>query len=315
MMYATRNIFLAVLAVTLLSIGVPLVAAQNNGIQYQESAGIVRLTTDDIDIKITGAGTTPHFQWWDPDSPTVDYHVMFVKLFEANDTNADGAFTLGTDTMIGAPFALPTSDWDISDFVVQYDGDNATAVHFNFTSTTTHDPRPTGQGADYGSLPSIPEFDVSVEIRVHIDLENAGEMKFDVVLAGWQWTYEDSILVMQFTVTESSHGAAQGTTAPTGFNETATQFNFANGYMQYESTALAAENTIQVKASHGAGTGLEAGESIYLAFEYFGNETLEYDPTIGILSTEPTAIDPILLLIGGAVALIVVVAVIVKLRK
>jgi hypothetical protein len=78
---------------------------------------------------------------------------------------------------------------------------------------------------------------------------------------------------------------------------------------------LAAENTIQVKASHGAGTGLEAGESIYLAFEYFGNETLEYDPTIGILSTEPTAIDPILLLIGGAVALIVVVAVIVKLRK
>ena len=82
----TRSLF-AVFALMMLSVSIPLVAAQANSIEYRHAAGIVTLETDDIEIRVTGNNQAPHFHWWDPNSQTVDYHVMFVKLFEANDTN------------------------------------------------------------------------------------------------------------------------------------------------------------------------------------------------------------------------------------
>lgn len=314
-MNLNRKTTLAFFALMLVAIGVPLAAAQGNSVEYQYSAGIVSLTTDDIAIKVTGNNQAPHFHWWDPNTPTVDYHVMFVKMFEANDTNTDGFFESDTDQVIGAPFALPTTDWNFSDFVTVEEDGNTTEVHFNFTTTAEYDPRPEGTGTDYGNLPSMPAFNVSIEVRVHMDLTNAGEMKFDLIVEGWDWTYEDSILVLQFTVTESAHGQLQGDTNPTGFGKTGTKFQFNAGFFEYEETALAANNSLQVKASYGESTGMEAGESVYLAFENFGNETLEYDPILGIESTTGFALDTMTLaLIGGAVVVLLLVVIIVKKR-
>ncbi|MHA2423248.1 MAG: hypothetical protein ACXAEF_00540 [Candidatus Thorarchaeota archaeon] len=315
-MSANRNYAIAAFAMFLLGLGMPLVAAQSNSIQYQQSAGIVTLTTDDIDIRVTGANQAPHFHWWDPNNPTVDYHVMFPKMFEANDTNTNGVFDVGTDIMIGTPFALPTTNWDFSGFDVETDGENTTAIHFNFTTSSTYDPRGSDSGSQSGNIPDLDEFDVYIEIRVHLDMTSPGEFKFDVIIDGWEWTYDDSILVMQFTITESAHGQ-QGVSddAPSGFQHTGTQFDFANGYMQYEETALAAQNQIEVKASYGEGTGLEAGQNVYLAFEYFGDETLVYDPVIGITSSDAISSDTLLLVAGGAIILLVVVLVLWKLKR
>jgi len=312
-----KKVILATFAVLMMGIGMPLAAAQGNSVEYQYSAGIVTLNTDDISIKVTGNNQAPHFHWWDPNTPTVDYHVMFVKMFEANDTNADGAYTNGTDTMVGAPFALPTIGWEFSDFVLDEEGDNITAVHFNFTTTTEFDPRPEGAGMDYGNLPNLPAFNVTIEIRVHLNLTTPGEMKFDLIVEGWEWTYEDSILVLQFNLTESNHGEVQGDRDPSGFHKTGTMFQFENGYFGYEETALAANNSLQVRASYGEGTGLEAGQAIYLAFENFGNETLEYDPTLGIESSSSTGfiLDSMTLaLIGGAVVVLLLVVAIIRRR-
>ncbi|MHA1136752.1 MAG: hypothetical protein ACTSSE_09710 [Candidatus Thorarchaeota archaeon] len=316
-MNLNRKATLALFALTLVAIGVPLAAAQGSSIQYQYSAGIVSLTTDDIAIKVTGNNQAPHFHWWDPNTPDVDYHVMFVKMFEANDTDANGAFDNATDHIVGAPFALPTTDWDFSDFAVDEDDGNITAVHFNFTTTSEYNPRPEGVGQDYGSLPAMPAFNVTIEVRVHLNLSTPGEMKFDLMVEGWDWTYEDSILVLQFTVTESAHGQLQGDDAPNGFQRDGTKFQFDEGYFEYEETAFAANNSLQVKASYGEGIGMEAGESIYLAFENFGNETLEYDPILGIESTDSTdfALDTMTLaMIGGAVVVLLIVVVVVKRR-
>jgi hypothetical protein len=93
--------------------------------------------------------------------------------------------------------------------------------------------------------------------------------------------------------------------------------------MEYEPTALAAQNTLAVNASHERTTGLYAGESVYLSFPYFGNETLFYDPIVGIntdalTSTPAPSIldDPnSLYLIGGAIGVIALVAIILKIRK
>lgn len=296
--------------------GVPLAAAQSTGILYQHSAGIVSLETDDIAVKVTGNDQAPHFHWWDPNSPSVDYHVMFVKMFEANDTNVNGAFDNDTDVMIGAPFVLPTAGWDFSGFETVEEEGNITEVHFNFTTEATYDPRPEGTGVDYGNLPSLPAFDVNVSINVHMYLDTPGEFKFDLIVEGWGWTYEDSILVIMFTVTESAHGQAQGDRDPSGFQRDGTKFQFENGYFEYEETALAANNTLEVKASYGDASGGYSGNAIYLSFENFGDETLKYDPVLGVLPSEPGFIlDPMTLGIVAGAAVIILLAVVLFRRK
>ncbi|MHA1637928.1 MAG: hypothetical protein ACTSUB_07930 [Candidatus Thorarchaeota archaeon] len=313
-MQMSKNLLLSTMFLFILGIGVPIVAAQGTGIQYQNSSGTVTLSTDDIELRITGVGETPHFHWWDPNSPDVDYHAMFVRLFEANDTDTDGVYDNGTDTMVGSSFALPSTDWDVSEFDLEQEGDNVTAVHFNFTSTIEHNPRPAAGG--YGNLPTMDVFDVYVQIRVHMDLTNPGEMKFDLIVDGWNWTYTDSILVFMFTITESAHGQNQaGTSSPDVFGHTGTKFSFGDAYMEYNTTALAAQNTLTVKASYAESAGAQAGTAIYLAFENFGNETLVYDPILGVDSSSDFISDNILLIgIGVALVALVVVFVVVRMK-
>ena len=307
---------LALFALMLIGMGVPLAAAQSTGILYQYSAGIVSLETDDIAIKVTGNDQAPHFHWWDPNTPDVDYHVMFAKIFEANDTNANEVYDHGVDTMIGAPFALPTTGWDFSGFETVEDGGNVTEVHFNFTTEATFDPRPEGTGADYGHLPSLPAFDVNMSVNVHMYLENPGEFKFDLIVEGWNWTYEESILVLMFTVCESAHGQNQGDTDPSGFHKVGTKFQFENGYFEYNETALAANNTLQVRASFGDAPGEYAGNAVYLSFANFGDDTLEYDPVLGVLPSEPgLVLDPMTLGIVAGAAIIVLLAIVLVRRK
>jgi hypothetical protein len=307
---------LALFTLMLMGIGVPLAAAQSTGILYQYSAGMVSLETDDIAIKVTGNDQAPHFHWWDPNTPDVDYHVMFVRMFEANDTNDDGIYENGTDIMIGAPFVLPTTGWAFSDFETVEEDGNTTEVHFNFTTEATFDPRPEGTGMDYGQLPSLPAFDVNVSINVHIYLENPGEFKFDLIVEGWSWTYENSLLVLMFTITESAHGQAQGDTDPSGFHKVGTKFQFENGYFEYEDTALAANNTLQVRASFGESPGEYSGNAVYLSFENFGDDTLEYDPILGVNPSEPSLVlDPMTLGIVAGVAIIAILAIVLVRRR
>ncbi|MEM2143294.1 MAG: hypothetical protein QXS20_09910 [Candidatus Thorarchaeota archaeon] len=313
-MKSHKATLVALAAIAMIALCVPLVSAQGSQLQYRYQAGIASFETSELAVKVTAAGQVPHFHYWSPVNPTVNYHVMFVKIFEASDTDSDAVFTPGVDHIVGPVFALPSTNWEFSGFSTETSNGNVTAIHFNFTSTQNFDPRPDLPGNPYGPLPPLSPFDVQVQIRVHMSVSAPNQFKFDLIISGWQWTYDDSMLVFQFTVTESNHGENQGTRPPSGLYREQTTFRFGNGYMQYEETALAAQNMIQVRASHGEGTGQEAGTSIYLAFAYFGNSTLEYDPVLGVVSTTGLPVDPSTLLIGGIV-LIVVVAVALKLRK
>jgi len=265
------------LALFALVASLPLVTAQGNGMQYQHSQGMVELSTDEISVKVTAMNQVPHFHWWNASDPGADYHVMFLKLFEATDNNTDGSYDPENDSLVGAPFALPSSGWDFSGFETEEDsGGNVTAVHFNFTTTETFEPPVTGPG------PGMPEFDATIQIRVHMDMENPDQMKFDLVVDGWEWAQEDSMLVFQFTISESEHGQNQGNREPSEFAKEGNKFEFGGAFMEYAEEASAGEHQVQVRGTYGQGPEGEAGKSVYLAFEYFGNETLEYDPTIGV---------------------------------
>jgi hypothetical protein len=316
----TQTQLMVALAAVVLLASVPYVAAQGSGIEYQYATGMVSLTTDDIGVRVSAYNQVPHFHWWNASSPGTDYHVMFLKLFEADDTDDDGAFDPETDRIVGVPYLLPASIWDFSGFVTEEQDSVVVAVHFNFTTTDTFTPT-----VPITTTPTIPAqvpdpFDVTLQIRVHIDVNNPQEMKFDIVISGWSWTYDDSILVFQFTVTESEHGADEGTDEPPEFVQDGNRFEFGEGYLEYAEQAQAGESVVQVRGVQGQGTGDEAGKSVYLAFAYFGDETLEYDPIIGI---SPAAEDGNgldidynqLLLMAGGVSIIVLVIIIAKMKR
>ncbi|NHI83960.1 MAG: hypothetical protein EAX81_06635 [Candidatus Thorarchaeota archaeon] len=300
---------------------VPFVAAQEGGIQYQHANSVVTVTTDAIGVKVTAFNQVPHFTIWDENdtTPGTDYHVTFINLFEANDTDGDGVYDPEVDHRYGDPFTLPTSDWSFSGFQEEYDGDDVIAVHFNFTNEDTFTPTPT---APYMLADAPSTMDLEIEIRVHINATYIDRMKFDLALDGWEWMYEGSILVFQFAISDSEHGANQGTGAPTDFaeDESGYKFTFGEAWMECANFAYAENGThqsqVQVKASHGSGGQGSIGNAVYIAFEYFGNNSLDYDPTLGILSEEVLPIPTeTLLIVGGAVIVLVVIAIVLKMRK
>jgi len=234
---------------------------QDNGIQHKETAGLVEITTNELVVKVTASGTVPHFHFWNPEEDGSTYHVMFLKLFEVNDTDEDGIYNKDVDKMIGVPMALPVSNWELSEFdIVQVDS-MVESIHFNFTT--------------------------------HVNATNLNEMKFDLIISGWDWQQEDSLLVFQFTVSQSAYEQDQERGKPENIVHEGNKLQFGErgeGYFEYAEEAQAGNLPIQVR---GSSNDENEGYSVYLAFEYFGEDTLVYDPTLGIsagVGEETTAI-------------------------
>ncbi|TXT61388.1 MAG: conserved exported protein of unknown function [Promethearchaeota archaeon] len=251
--------------------------AQQNKYQYKKQAGKVEVTTPNLAVKITGAGNVPHFHFWNPNDTQKDYHVMFVRIFEFNDTDNDGTYTIDGDKLLGTPLALPSENWDVSEINVEKEGDEVQAIHFNFTNNASQ------QGV------GKPQSEVFIQLRMHVYAASSNEIKFDVIISDWNWESDSSYLALQYTITESEHDQEENLEKPQGFQRNGTKFQFSQGYMEYEEEAKNQNNnTLQVKASYGEGMEGDDGESVYLAFENFKGDQLIYDPTLGI-NPEQTA--------------------------
>ncbi len=305
------------MTVIMLGISLPSATAQSHHLEYEHSEGIVRLSTDNLEIRIGGVNEQPHFHWWSPTNPQIDYHMRFLGIFEVDDLAENGVYDHCVDPHISPRFTLPTTDWEFSGFETEMEDGKLLAVHFNFTSLTGFDPRPEGVEGEWNHYPAIPDMDIFVQILCHIDMDKPSEVKFDLIIDGWIWTRDDSLLVFQFVIAESNHGNGEPENAPRNFNRTQTRFQFSNGFMEYEPTALAAQNSLQVGASYGPTSGLLAGESVWLSFPYFGNETLFYDPIVGLSDTSGSSLldSATLIAVGGLILIVAVVAVVVRIRK
>ncbi|MFQ5831598.1 MAG: hypothetical protein ACE5H4_02755 [Candidatus Thorarchaeota archaeon] len=313
---------LVTLAALVLLVSAPFAVAQpHRGMQHQYSMGVATITTGEIGVMVSSNGEVPHFRWWNETDPGTDYHIMFLRLFEANDTNGDGMFVPGEDRLVGAMFVLPVAGWEFNGFVEEEQNGVVTAIHFNFTSTETYSHQGAGMTTTMPGMPGMPghmnPMVVEIQIRVHFYLATPDQFKFDLRISGWEWTYNDSILVFQFTVSESEHNRIQSPREVDIIEHEGNRFTFGHGWMEYAQNAFAgnASHQVQVHASHGDALGPQEGKSIYLAFENFGSDDLDYDPTIGLSQLATTwtffGIDYIQLLVlaGGvtAVALVVIV--------
>ncbi len=336
MQYPKTKLIIPIVSLVIL-LSLPLVDAQMTGIDYGYSTGIAVLSTEDIGLRVTAYNQVPHFQWWNMTSPRNDYHLMFLRIFETDDVNNNGIFELGVDLPVGVPYVLPSDSWEFSGFKTHEVNSIVEYVQFNFTVSTSF-PLPTTPTTPI-TTPTTPTSpttfpvtqigDDELQIRIHMNASNPQQIKFDVFLSHWYWLYDDSLLVFQFTVTESIHGQDTDHRAPSNFSKDGTRFNFDAAYMEYAEQASAGNKSISVFASSGEGLEGEGGTSIYLSFQNFGNESLVYDPTLGINGSTPVSsttsttgtlpgtdieYDEVFILFGG-VSIITLVAILSKHRR
>ncbi|MHA2142787.1 MAG: hypothetical protein ACXADC_08315 [Candidatus Thorarchaeota archaeon] len=318
---------LAALAAVMVLASVPFVAAQphHRMIDYRESLGVITISTGEIGVRVAADGEVPHFSWWNETTPGTDYHIMFSRLFEANDTNENGVFDPRIDQLVGDMFGLPMENWEFSGFVTEEQNDVITAIHFNFTNTENYDHHRPGMTTmpDMHQMPGHTNtMEVEIQIRVHFYLATPDQFKFDLKISGWEWTNTDSILVLQFSVGESDHGRHISDRDVSRIDHEGRRFSFGNAWMEYEQHAFAgnASHQVQVRASHSDPMMMHERKPIFLAFEYFGDETLDYDPVIGIspLSTTWTflGIDYTqLVLLAGSFSVLAIIVIAVKYRN
>ncbi len=266
----------------------PHTTAQMGGIEYSYGAGIATLTTNEIGVRISASNQVPHFWWWNRSAPEKNYHLQFLKLIEVQDLDEDGLFDPSTDMIVGIPFILPGMNWDFSGFYTQEEDSIVKSVHFNLSTTASFSiPIPTTTPiTTVPTTPSQIEFDVEIQIHVSINASNPNELKFGVSLSGWQWRYDDSILVFQFVISESDQEAGDKE-PPSRFEQQDNLFEFGPSYIEFAEEAYAGTSTVAVGGSYGSGTDGEEGQSVYLSFEHFGNNSLFYDPIVGMSGPSP----------------------------
>jgi hypothetical protein len=269
------------------------VTAATNGTgftwQYDAPHQQVTLTTEEMTVRVTTGGEVPHFLFWATNATgsqaPITYHVQCYQMIEFNDTDADASYSPGTDMVARPILALAAIRWNFSGFVTDQEGDTVTAVHFNFTLDEV-------QGPGYD--------DLFIQLRFHMNASSPADLKFDIVISGWPWAYSDTFLALRWDLMIQSPGQHTFQHAHQTQYQSQT-YSFDGAYFSYRNIANAGATEVPVNSSIDEQTDRTR---FYLVYPNFSDETLEHDPTIGLV-TPTTQIpgDLVVLFVVGAGAL------------
>jgi len=219
-----------------------------------KSQSDVQVDTGSFTVKVVGGNTPMYFFWANANNQT-KYKVQFNSIFEATDSQSNGTqgvFDLGTDSRVaGSMIQLASQDWTFSAINNESNGD----VHFTM-NTTTND-------------------GVEIIFQNHLYANQDSQLKFDVIINNYDFTSNDTLLVMDFKVLQS--GGSGDQSADT--NQNGNSVSFGDGFFNIADTADAGGSSIGV----GLSTASESGNSkIYVAYENFNGNDLVHDPTVGV---------------------------------
>ncbi|MBD3407985.1 MAG: hypothetical protein GF411_17830 [Candidatus Lokiarchaeota archaeon] len=275
----SRPISVCTIAVLTLLVSLSWAAASPFGIDYTLDATGLDVRNGSFGLFLMGS-QSPHYRFYDIVENTTDYHVLFVRMFEYTDTNSDGGYTHDSDVVVGSVIALQSGTWTFSNFVTQEESGEVVQLDFELASS------PGSFGPQQPSL--------QIVLVNHIEVSKNASLKFDVILSGWNWHNTNNSLAVGIVISIGQHSSGQlnRPTVATG----AGNVSFDNGYLSYPSTAEVSSQTVGVTASVNGANPQNNGEQIYFCFPYF-NETLTYDPTIGLIeissiTTTPTSPTP-----------------------
>ncbi|MFW9850901.1 MAG: hypothetical protein ACFFF4_17375 [Candidatus Thorarchaeota archaeon] len=255
-----------------------------------------------------------------PIEEVIWYDFALSAIFEANDTNKDGVFTLGVDQLVGAiiPFSRRWDSWNYSDFLLEKEGeegypqvihepeffemDELTGMHVNYTAniTTSHWDRLVVHPDDWPSVRGHTRtMHIEIMIGVHISSATPDQFMLEFQLTGWDWMYEDSILVFIFSpyvrFDDSLDPDLDALRNFAAINHEGNRMYFGGGYIEYPQIVSAGNGTDQVEVNatfadidHDYWNPHYGSDvtSIFTAFENFGDNTLDYTLNLGVVSVE-----------------------------
>ncbi len=257
-MLSMRTKTISIIFMAILLVGITNTSAK--GINSQYNNGITTLETDSMVIEIKGATNIPAFFFYAPGNDTDTYRLQLDSIFEIIDDDGNGIYDAAEDTLVpNSNLALASLNWEFSDFITDTDGETVTAIHFNITSTEALGNNPTD-----GNL--------ILQFRIHMDLVNEAELKFDVVVDGYEFVDANAMFVIAFKLT---------TTENVNMVRTQSKFSFGNAFFESETTANDTNGEMKVAVSYGE----SADKKLYIAYEHFDGRMV-HDPTIGLTSGE-----------------------------
>jgi hypothetical protein len=274
-----------------------------------------------------GVPDNPQFNFINSTAPLADdgsetfwYDFAWSAFFEANDTNKDGTFTPSIDQLVGAivPLSFIWDSWNYSDLLLEKSGEvgyqrvsfrpdlpmmeGITGFRLNYTANMTiaHRDRVLVDIVDWDSVGGhTRSMDIGIRIGAHFSSNTPDRFKLDYQISGWDWTYDDSILVFmlspQVRVTEIISIDFEPVRDFSDVKHEDNRFHFGQGFLEYTQNASVGNGTqqIEVKASHADIRDdywlpfyVQDIPVIFTAFENFGDEALEYNFDLGIDSVE-----------------------------
>ncbi len=229
----------------------------------QENRGedTIAVYTDNIVVEILGGANNPFFFFYQPSEENITYKLQLEKIFESEDFNDNGEYDYLEEILVNNTMvSLPSLEWEFSEFELINDT-NGVTTNLNFNLTSTHDKALELNGTNIND-------DFYIQFRMHMDVAESAQLKFDVVIDDYTFTSDTSNLILSFRLF---------TTQNEEMVRTNSSFAFGNAFFDSEESANDTNGHTEVGVSSMC---TDAESRIYLSYEHFDG-LMVHDPTIG----------------------------------
>jgi len=249
-------------------------------INFTRHGSNFEINTDIFTVRFAGSQQVPKFQFWynNPNENKTVYQVFFHRLFEFNDTNGNGAYDKTTDIIIpGSMLALPSANQLLKGPENITNDDEVVGVRFNFTLTDKKGKKNL-EGVNVTLQCSLYDRNYSLPISggATYNVTGGAELKIDVIINSWPWKSNESLLCLEWSVTQQDSSIQPSIT-----NNSVT---FGRGYFNWTSLATAygedGEEIVAVNSSFNMNIGNKV--TVYFAYPNFQGKVLMHDPSIGV---------------------------------
>ena len=167
---------------------------------------------------------------YQPSEENITYKFQLEKIFESEDFNDNGEYDYREETFVDGSFlSLASLEWEFSEFELINDS-NGVTTNLNFNLTSTQDKAP-----ENGINGTYINQDFYVQFRMHMDVTESAQLKFDVVINDYNWvsnTFNFIISFRVFTTQNQYMVRTNNTFAGNAFFESEDWANDTNGHTE-----------------------------------------------------------------------------------
>ena len=245
------------------------ITSRANGIFYNLNASGLESENGPFKLLLTKE-TGPHYRFFDRFAGTKEYHLHFLRIFEFQDIDGDGIYSDASDVILPPPVSLQGGSWFFKDFTYEEQNDSIQTLQFHLN------------GSSFAPL----QTSLKIGLSHYIDAANTSMIKFDITISGWQWTNENSKLCLAAVIGSSDRNG--GSISKANATQKRSRIAFQSAFLSYPLNASFNSTPAEVNVSLGEFPEQDDGQGVLFCFPNFGDNTLFYDPTIGLKDLSST---------------------------